>query len=217
MTKNEIMKIYSIFTLLIFTFLMSCSDHQTKTLKVKNEEKPTVVISDKKPEKHNVTESEKAKQALFIFLEAYKKSNYDQFFNYPKELITNVAFVKNDTTKYYRVDFKNAEEYIKILKDTQYFSENYLNHLRKEFQDDDLAMQKYPSNDGPPEGFDYDWILLTQESEINLAKTKVISEKKISATAQEIVLQFQYGNTLQFLMKKETDVWKIDEIKNPSN
>ena len=158
-----------------------------------------------------------AKQTIINFLKAYKKSNYDSHFGYKKELITNVAFVKNDTVTYYRVNFKNAEEFYKVLEKTNYFSMEFIEAMRQNFKENDNFMLKDPANDGPPYGFDYDWILSTQEPELylqNWAKIKVVSEKKMIPKYQEVVLQFEYGNKLQFLMKKEDFIWKICTIKS---
>lgn len=93
------------------------------------------------------------------FLKWYRK-NYTS--NLLRNLVNN-ADANTDTTKPYSVNFKETERYLSDLKSSGFLSEKFLNTWRNYFRECDDYFIQHPQYDGPPDGFNYDLILNTQD------------------------------------------------------
>lgn len=70
-----------------------------------------------------------------------------------------------DTTKFYAVNFPGTEAWLTSLKASGYFSDTFLNSWRTYFWQHNDSLRVHPQNDGPPAGFEYDFILYSQQAD----------------------------------------------------
>ena len=99
------------------------------------------------------TESEQAIKVVEEFLKWYKG-------NYGK--ISEFSLV--DTSgEFYSVDLSTCEEYLLLLNNSRYISSNYIKKWRTYFEKYSEQYKTALYSDGPPDGFEYDFILNTQE------------------------------------------------------
>lgn len=125
------------------------------------------------------------------FLKWYK-TNYERVGKLQNE---TVALVGKGTASQYRVNFKNVEKYISALRSSGYFSEIFFQYKRQYFKKADEKLLKTKQNDGPPEGFEYDFILFTQEPEtildnIDSLKLESVQTGVIKLIANDHILLF---------------------------
>ena len=72
-----------------------------------------------------------------------------------------------------------------------------------------------PENDGPPSGFDYDIVMKSQDFEMEeLLRDLKITNLSISKKTTKLTADFGVYYKLNFLLSKENEVWKIDNIIN---
>ncbi|HEX8514565.1 MAG TPA: hypothetical protein VF868_00090 [Bacteroidia bacterium] len=130
-------------------------------------------------------------------------------------LVNNASNDKYDSTKYYSVNYEATEKYLTDLKTTGFISPKYIDKWREYFKKCEKNFEANPSNDGPPEGFEYDFVMLSQETEDNLKdleKTQ-ITDSKISENTSVVNLHFINGDNLQYRLTKTNDKWLIDDIE----
>ncbi len=191
-----------IYLLTVLTLMFSCKQQDKKT---KNEvEKNTISDSTTKRD----TLNQEPYNRVISFLKWYKK-NYEEVNKFG--LVNNATLEDYDSTKYYSVNQEQTEAYLEKIKSSGFVSENYINEWRKYFKICDNDFKKNPQNDGPPEGFDYDFILQTQEIDETLnaiEKPKMIYSKisKNKATVEIDIMMI-----LTFDLSKINGIWLIDK------
>jgi hypothetical protein len=104
--------------------------------------------------KHNNTEPT---GVIYGFLEWYK-NNYIRLYEY--------RLTVTDSSGNYQVDKKACEGYLSELKASGFISDEYLKLWNRYFDDQSVKFKMYTQNEGPPEGFDFDLVLHTQEPEV---------------------------------------------------
>lgn len=144
------------------------------------------------------------------FLNWYK-NNY--------KTVNQLNLVKNkdvnyDSTKIYSVNFEESEKYLKKLKSSGFISDNYINKWRKYFKEHDEYFKKNPQNDGPPYGFEYDFVLLTQEIEKTLESIDKIKLVNVKESDKNSVVKIDITIRLCFSLSKSDGKWLIDNIEN---
>lgn len=130
-------------------------------------------------------------------------------------LVNNASGDIYDSTKFYSVNFEATKIYLLKLKSTGFISDLYIDKWKKYFEKCDSAFARNPENDGPPAGFEYDFIMLSQEYDEdlkNVEKTKIISNV-ISGNNAAVKLYFPSGSSLNYKLTKRSDKWAIDDIK----
>lgn len=73
-----------------------------------------------------------------------------------------------DTTSFYAVSMPVAEDWLARLRQSGHFSAAYVQDWRSYISSYADTLQKHPQNDGPPEGFSYDLLMLSQEPDTRL-------------------------------------------------
>ncbi len=138
------------------------------------------------------------------FLKWYKK-NYTQ--------ANSFRMTQPDLQGNYQVRMSACEGYLAFLKQSTYISDSYLNHWRQYFKDRDKGFQETPQDEGPPEGFDYDLVLGTQEPD--LIFNAVDNLKFIVAKHQnDIAVLEMMGEWRYYIdMIKENGKWMISNIR----
>lgn len=119
--------------------------------------------------------------------------------------ISLVDLKEDSLAAQYEINLKNIERYLDIFKKSGYVSEVYINNMRDYFKKANENLLKTKQNDGPPEGFESDLVLFTQEPEdilkhLNSIKIEQISinKCKVHSLASDLIftLKFQNGNFL---------------------
>ncbi|MEI7597436.1 MAG: hypothetical protein WCK02_16930 [Bacteroidota bacterium] len=124
---------------------------------------------------------------------------------------------KFDSTKFYSVNFKGTEQYLSDMKKSGFLSEKYIEQWRTYFKQCDLSFKKNPQNDGPPEGFEYDFVMFSQDYEDDLAKLNKINIGKYKGDSNKFYLTIIFPSTqsLEFFLSINDGKWLIDDINNP--
>jgi len=193
-----------IYLLTVLTLLISCKYQDNKT--TNNAEKTSISDSTAKKD----TLSREPYSRVISFLKWYKKNKKEvnQF-----ELVNNCGQTY-DSTKFYSVNRDQTEKYLQKIKSSGFVSESYIIDWRKYFEKCDKDFKQNPQNDGPPEGFDYDFILLTQEIDETLTaieKPKMIFSK---VSENKATVKIDIMMVLTFHLSKTKGVWLIDKSEN---
>ena len=131
------------------------------------------------------------------------------------DLVLNNSAKERDSTKFYAVNFQATENYLKKLKETSMISDKYVNKWREYFRKCDQHFKNNPTNEGPPTGFDYEFITFSQEdpglSVLEKAKLSVIERDKNSSI---VLIQFPSTYQYKYYLTKQGAHWQIDDIEN---
>jgi hypothetical protein len=182
--------------ILIFTFL-SCADNRDPSYKVDSLEKTAGAIQVIPP-------GQVAKDYLIWY-----KKNFDK--------ISQIEMVNNppgDTTKWYSVNFDASEKWLEVFKQSGFVSEQFVSHWRKYFKDCEKDFQENHASDGPPDGFDYDFIFNSQEefpSETAIQNAEVKQMATTSESTTVILTIPNYGEITKKLTKSPEGKWLIAE------
>jgi hypothetical protein len=193
----------AIFYAVIFLCLYSCANDTTV--------KTNITDSSTISSTGSNYEDAKADSTIVNFLKWYAQN---------VNRLSQINLVKNngtnDTTKYYSVDFPATEMYLNELKKTGFISDQYLNYWRNYFKNADDYFKASPQNEGPPEGFDYDLVMLSQDIDEDLKNADRV--RVISRTTNGIHLTkdiiFPSGQQLLFSLSRQNNAWLIDKIEN---
>lgn len=198
-TKRNLLILFSI-------LILSC-------VKTKNTESETTELSEKKIDSLKVESNESLTIKIKEFINWYGKNQtkLSQI-----ELVNNSHNEIIDSTKFYSVNFENAEKYLTEFKKSGLFSEKYIESQRKYFKDCESDFIAEPENDGPPSGFDYDIVLKSQDFEIEeLIRDLKVKNLTVTEKTAKLTADFGIYYKLNFTLSKENEVWKIDDIINP--
>lgn len=106
-------------------------------------------------------------QTVRRFVKWYAK-NWESL---PQDFILNAN--GQDSTKFYAVNFPGTEQWLKALQQSGTVAPVYLTSWRTYFRRYDDTLRLNPQNDGPPAGFDYDFLMLSQEPDTKVADLQV--------------------------------------------
>ncbi len=156
-----------------------------------------------RPFYHPPSDSTKAVTTIVNFLNWYR-THYKE--------INEKGLSYADKNGWYKVDTLSCREYLNKLMKSNFFTPNY----KKLWQDYFVSKAGYwessPQNEGPPEGFDYDLVLLTQEPELFYNKPESLAFKVIEQSQDFIVIGVTADWTLYFEMTQHKGKWIIDYI-----
>ena len=143
------------------------------------------------------------KQAVLGFLSWYK-NNYSE--------ANSFGLTYQDKQGNFHVSTVNCEKYLQFLKSSGYISDNYVQAWQKYFNDRAIYMDENLQSEGPPEGFEFDLVLITQEPELMLNEIDklqfAVSENDGKKAILQVAGQFGYD----FEMVKENGKWTIEYI-----
>ena len=143
------------------------------------------------------------------FLNWYRE-NYEKI---SKIQMVNMPSFK-DPNSFYTVNFDEIEEYLIFLKTSGFVSDKYLQQWRDYLKKAGIKLEQDKVNDGPPEGFEFDFVLWTQEIDETLEAIndpKLISSK---ITRNKAVVKIYILMRLEFKLSKQNGKWRIDDIQN---
>lgn len=124
------------------------------------------------------------------------------------DTILLVDFTGKGKTAQYRVNFPNADQYLQRLKASGYLSDSYISHQQQYFKKADETLVAHKQKSGPPEGFDYDLVLFSQDPDAVLQNIQALKQ----AGAQTVVLPTK-DNQLVFTVEQTGDKYLVTGIK----
>ncbi len=145
-------------------------------------------------------------------------NNFLKWYKNNDARLNSIPLIKGgapDTTSFYSVDFTQIEKYLNELKKSGFLSDKYLNDLRSYFKNLNDSLKKYPQNDGPPFGFDLDFIMKAQDyTDImdDLDSLK-ISTKKIENNHATVIIDRLPPMKMVYSLSKKVNDWLIDTFE----
>jgi hypothetical protein len=126
----------------------------------------------------------------------------------------NFVFVAKDADGNYQVNLQECEKYMAYLESSGLISNRYRTDWFKYFESKATYLKDNPQNEGPPEGFEFDLVLISQEPEVvlNDIDNMTIAITKIEGDIAVLSVSGTPGYAYDFEMGKEQGKWKIDYI-----
>ncbi len=129
-----------------------------------------------------------------------------------------------DTTKNYSVNVESTEAWVAEVRLSGVVSAAYLRHWRAYFHQYADTLRLHKQHDGPPAGFDYDFLMLSQEPQEKVAElkagtftTQILAPRQATVT----VLGPQHDGWregMEFKLSQTPSAkWLIDEMSIPDN
>lgn len=132
------------------------------------------------------------------------------------QLVNNADDMESSPSKFYSVNFNNTEVYLMEIKKSTFVSDAYINDQRQYFKECSQQLKENPQNEGPPAGFEFDLILLSQDYEEDLANLdkSIVTAIDLKDKNTKLKLSFQSESALVFTILKNNGQWFIDKIEN---
>jgi len=120
--------------------------------------------------------------------------------------------VKEDKDGFFRVDLKACDQYLDYLKSSTFISDAYVDIWRDYFISRYEYLEEYLQNEGPPEGFEFDLVLISQEptlvldavDELQYVTTLIAPSNALIS----VIGEFEY----EIELSKINGIWMIDYI-----
>ena len=162
--------------------------------------------------KKNVPQNIKAPADVALsFLRWFEKNS--------STLIINKAIQHDPTSpdKNYCVNKTILKDGMDEIRNTNFFTENYLNNFKVQFIEVEKILKVKPQNDGPAPGMNKLLFLNAQDVGdvwTGLAENKYEVKDKVSTkNFTSFTIYFGGGYPVRFKLKKMDSFWQIDEIK----
>jgi hypothetical protein len=129
--------------------------------------------------------------------------------------VNSFRLVYTDNKGFYHVQTASCEEYLEFIASSGFMSEEYVRLWMDYFYSREKTFEEFPQYEGPPEGFDYDLVLLTQEPDLvfNHADEFKYELKELNETTA--VMRFYSYHTYDVELSNINGVWFIDYISIP--
>lgn len=207
------MKLASVlFTITISAILFASCD---KGIKV-HDPNPSILRNDI-PKSVDENQKQAPEKVVKDFLSWYV-NNFEEVYHF--DTIKGGSMDTSKTPSNYYVDFKVVDEYVNYLKKTGFFTDDFLNEYRNIFVEGDKRFKKDPQNDGPPDGFDFDYFMMTQEDftqDLQNVNQLKFDSKKIDDQTSSVIFEFKNsGMKYKYKLKSIDGKWQIDKIENIS-
>ena len=128
--------------------------------------------------------------------------------------------LKKDCAGNYMVNKKAVSNYLNLLKSSKFISGEYIAHWQIYFDDKAAELNNHPMQSDLPEGFDFDFILITQEPELVLNQLSRLKFKTVSINRSValigVTLPSDKSVQYEFEMYKVKDDWQIGYISTPN-
>jgi hypothetical protein len=201
---KQIFKFLFLTTLGLCVTLLSSCKSQTSDMPITQVLKDSIVLEAHKPIQHESNDRLTAIKNIKGFLNWYK----DHY-----AIINDIGLTKSDPKGYYMVDEKACGNYLEYLKSSGFISESYISDWGKYFTSKVQYFKEQPQNEGPPEGFEMDLILLTQEPEVVLNAIDKLKFKTTTIKGNTAVIEVSNAYSMyDFEMSKIDGKWMIDYI-----
>ena len=151
------------------------------------------------------TEAEQARNAVLNLLSWYKNNI---------GAASRIQLVNQKEGTPYSVNFKNGERYLTFLKSSNRLTDSYLNEWRKYFGERDAGFKFTGQKEGPPTGFEYDLVMLSQEVDLQLASLDSIKIDAVKVSNNKATVHCTLLDSYEFRLIKRNNRWMINEILN---
>ena len=188
---------------------LSCKENNDQRLENSNKKISKNMILDKKNQC-----LDKQKDFLAWYLDNYVVLDSTRsIIKYPKELLQDSydSTYHFSTNSYYQFDSINLDKYLQRIKDTGYFSNQFIESKRVSMMARGKVLDELKQEDGPAEGFNFDEIFHTQEMYLssNIATLKVDPKN-----SNNYILPIMEGFSWIIYTKKVGNTCLIDSIGN---
>ena len=151
--------------------------------------------------------------------------NFLNWYKEKEQIIEKIELINNftgsfDSTKFYSINFDNTNKYLNLFKTSGFVSNTYVKKWQDYFIESDKELKANPQNDGVPDGFDYNFVMCSQDWDDalkQLDKIKIV-KREIRNKNAIVIVQFNsemYSNyQLEYNLTNDNNIWLIDEIKN---
>ena len=150
-------------------------------------------------------DAQQASQTVLTFLNWYKTHI---------QAVNRFPLVNQQAGKPYSVNLKNGERYLAYLKSSHLLTDTYLNQWRTYFNERDAGFRLNPQDEGPPDGFEYDLVMLTQDVDNQLASLKSLKINKVTIVKNKATVVLTLLGVYEFRLVWQNDHWLINEILN---
>ena len=150
------------------------------------------------------------------------KNARDFFYWYRDNLVKANSFplLAKDPNGYYRLDTLACNNYLAFLKSSELLSNEYFHYQRVFFADAAGRITADTLKDQIPEGFDMDFVLLTQEPDLLLNKIDSLHFKVLSMNETvsliRVTLPSDPSVDYELEMYKNRYSWRIGYISTPN-
>jgi hypothetical protein len=165
-----------------------------------------VSINDFSTGKGDNNEDKKAIECVAGFFEWYK-SNYRE--------INLHTLIYTDSPANFQVSLPACRAYLQQLKSSGYISDNYVTIWMQYFNSKAEYFITNHQSAGPPEGFDLDFVLHSQEPELVLKNLKMLTytSRTMNQNTREVIVHTQWDDWKYVVeLKKINKKWHIDYI-----
>jgi hypothetical protein len=152
-------------------------------------------------------DSATAARTVFEFLIWYK--NHIQAAN-------KIQLVNQRAGNPYSVNRENGERYLTYLKSSHMLTDTFLDEWRTFFKERQEGFRLYPQTAGPPTGFEYDLVMLSQDVDRQLASLNSVKVEQVKLAKKHATVTFVLFDTYEFRLVRGTNRWLINEILNLS-
>jgi hypothetical protein len=144
--------------------------------------------------------------------------NFLHWYRQNHEKIDSIALIKDRAageSSRYVIDFDGVKKYLSVLRSSGYFTDAFLLDKEAYFQicEKNLAVSK--QNDGPPEGLDFDLLLLTQEPDLFWQRPDTLSIRGLPGDHMtgRVLRVSSFSNHLLFDMRSAPGGCRINNIR----
>ena len=152
-----------------------------------------------------------AQQVIIQFLKWYK-TNLNKANNFP--------ILVKDSADNFMVNKAASTSYLNFLKSSQCISQKYIEYWKVFFDDKASELRDHPIQSDIPEGFDMDFVLITQEPDIVLNKIANLKFKIVSMNEKVALIAVRLPSDesvqYEFEMYKSKAGWQIVYISTPN-
>jgi hypothetical protein len=124
--------------------------------------------------------------------------------------------LSEDREGYIRVNMGACSDYLNFIKSSNYAGESYMLYWQKYFDDQAEKVKKDQIKSDVPEGFDFDFVLYTQEPELILENIEKLQYEVTQLTdlqgSVSVKLNLDRLYQYRFDMEKSKGTWKIARI-----
>ena len=112
----------------------------------------------------------------------------------------------------YQVDRNACKNFLAFLKSSSYISDEYIRLWQEYFDGKAEYFKENPQSVGPPEGFEFDLVLISQEPELIFQALENLNFQIIELTEKNAILQISGDWGYEIELSKTGDRWLIDYI-----
>ncbi len=130
--------------------------------------------------------------------------------------VNRAPLVNQRVGKPYSVNLKNGERYLANLQSSHLLTTTYLNQWRVFFKERNEGFRLSPQYEGPPTGFEYDLVMLTQDVDKQLASLTSLKIDNVVIIKNRATVELTLFDAYEFRLVRHANHWMINEILNMS-